>query len=128
MRTSRSTLLLLAGAALVMAMFPASGAAQEADADVPAKPGRVSSILADLEQAARGRGVDTALARAAELGIPVSGEAIQVEVTAMSWSAADAAAAIEAAGGNVEEIYGAYVAGFVPITALRLLEQNEAVR
>jgi hypothetical protein len=121
-------LLLLAGAALVMAMFPASGPAQEADADVPAKPGRVSSILADLEQAARGRGVDTALARAAELGIPVSGEAIQVEVTAISWSAADAAAAIEAAGGNVEEIYGAYVAGFVPITALRLLEQNEAVR
>jgi len=124
MRTRGRTLLLIAVAALLVAVLPVIGAAQEGDEGLAA----LSSQLAQIEQAARGRGVEAAVAAAEDLGLLTrAGGMVEIQVVAVSGSAEDAAAALRTAGGVVDATYGDIAGGAIPIGSLADLAANGAV-
>jgi len=115
MRTRSRTFLLVAVAALLVAVLPVIGAAQDGDEGQSA----LSSQLAEIQQAARGRGIDAAVMAAEEMGLLTrAGGMVEVQVVAVSGSAEDAAAALRMAGGVVDATYGDIAGGAIPIGRL----------
>lgn len=136
MRDGKRVFILIVGASLILSLFPGLGVAQAGEEDLAPAAGERSALgperldwsLAELERIAAERGAADASARASDLFLHASGGAVEVMVTTLSGSAADAADAIWAAGGTVDGTFGEIAHGMVAFGALSALEADARVR